>query len=229
MNGIALSQQMLDSNRDVWDAMQSHRFVQDIAADELPSEVFARYLLFEYGFVETAICIFGHAMLKAPGFAQRRWLIGVMWALAEEQVGSFEAAFAALGITRSEHDAPVPEAVRAFQGGMLTVAATGSYQDILSIMLAAEWMYAAWCSQVDATRISSPELKRWVAMHAAHEFAAQVDRLRSELDAIGEITDAAERNRLIGLFRHALLLEIDFHEAVYDASWPVRRAREIMP
>lgn len=224
-----LSQQLLDPNRDVWDAMQAHRFVQDVAADRLPPDVFARYLVFEHGFVETAMLIFGHALLKAPGPAQRRRLIGVLHALAEEQVDSFRQAFAALGIApRQAADAPLPEAVRAFECHMLAVAETGNYHDILAVMLAAEWMYATWCSRVDAAAISSAPLRRWVALHAAPEFLEQAAWLRAEVD-IADV-GAAECRRLTALFRTTLLLEIDFHEAAYDASWPVpRQAPENAP
>jgi hypothetical protein len=62
--GFALTLQ--SDNADVWEAMQQHRFVSDIIADRLAPDVFRRYLVFEHGFVEAAILIFGHAMLKAP-------------------------------------------------------------------------------------------------------------------------------------------------------------------
>ena len=226
MTTLALSTYMLDRNRDVWDAMLSHRFIKDIAADRLPQEAFARYLVFEHGFVETAILIFGHAMLEAPGFNQRRRLIGVLHGLAEEQMACFREAFTALGIAApSLADAPVPEPVRAFDRGMLEMAQTGGYRDILTIMLAAEWIYATWCSRIDLRRIASPEMRRWMALHAAPEFVEQAAWMRSEIDALGVAADAAERDRLSALFRNVMSLEIGFHHAAYDASWPVRRLK----
>ncbi|WP_428391070.1 TenA family protein [Lichenicoccus sp.] len=221
---VGISQTILAANRDVWDDMQSHRFIEDIAADRLPLDVFERYLVFEYGFVETAMLIFGHAMLKASSFRQRRWLIGVLHALAEEQMGTFRQAFNALGIAPpTSADPPVPEAVRAFSRGMMDVAQTGDYPDLLAIMLAAEWMYAAWCSRIDLATIDSPELRRWVALHASSGFLAQAAWLRAEIDTVAAKADVAGRDRLSSLFRRALLLEIDFHHAAYDTSWSVPR------
>jgi thiaminase/transcriptional activator TenA len=216
--GFALS--LRDRNADLWAAMQQHRFVTDIIADRLDPDVFRRYLVFEHAFVETAILIFGEAMLKAPAFPQRRRLIGVLRALAEEQLGYFARSFAALGIA-ARGDAPaLPDAVQAFDGGMLAVAETGGYADILAIMLAAEWMYATWCLRAMKTDITEPELRHWVALHTEADFLDQVEWLMQEIEREAASLDDAGQARLSELFRHALQLEIDFHEAAY-ADWPV--------
>ncbi len=213
----SLSQRLRAANRGVWDEMQAHRFVRDIEADALPRPVFARYVAYEHGFVETAILIFGHAMLKAPDFAARRWLCGVLHALSGEQLGYFDRIFAALGTEPSRPDA-APPAVAAFGGFMLGVAETGSYLDILVVMLAAEWMYATWCARAAQRPISDPDVAEWVQMHAAPEFRAQADWLRAGVDALGADIDAAAFRRLSDLFGTALRLEVNFHAAPYEAA-----------
>lgn len=221
----SVSQRLLAANRDVWEAMQAHRFVCDIEQDRLPDDVFARYLVFEHRFVETAILIFGHAMMKAPGIAQRRWLIGVLHALSTAQLTSFEAAFAALGVRAAPPGAALPPAVVAFDRGMLRMAEDGDFDAVLTIMLAAEWMYATWCGRAADRPISSPELRRWVMLHAAPDFLAQAAWLRAQIDAT--IPDAAAFARMSALFRRALELEIGFHDAAYDTSWTPPLPEEI--
>ncbi len=226
--GAALSQRLLSANQDVWDAMQAHRFVRDVEADRLPAEAFARYLTFERRFVETAILIFGHALVKAPGADQRRRLIGVLHALSTEQLPAFDRFFGALGIAPAGADAALPMAVREFDRGMLAMAEEGAYADVIAIMLAAEWMYATWCGRAKArdAPIASPELRRWVALHAESGFLGQVAWLRAEIDACAG-SDVA---RLSARFGRALELEIAFHEAAYDDAWPVRsRERGVQP
>lgn len=213
----SLSQRLLAANQGVWDGMQAHRFVRDIEADRLPRPVFARYVAYEHGFVETAILIFGHAMLKAPDFAARRRLCGVLHALSGEQLGYFDRVFASLGMGPAEPGA-APPSVAAFGGFMLGVAETGSYLDILVVMLAAEWMYATWCGRAARRPISDPEIDGWVRMHATPEFRAQADWLRAGVDAGGAEIDPATLRRLSDLFGTALCLEIDFHAAPYEAA-----------
>jgi thiaminase/transcriptional activator TenA len=218
--GMGFALTLRAENAEPWEAMQEHRFVRDIIAGRLDPQVFRRYLIFEHGFVETAILIFGHAMLKAPGFAQRRRLIAVLHSLAEEQLGYFAQVFAALGLAPSRAACPFPDAVRRFDGGMLTIAEGGSYADIVAIMLAAEWMYGTWCLRAAACESGEPELRHWVRLHAEPPFLEGVDWLMRETDRAAAAMDAAGRHRMSRLFGDALRLEIAFHAAAYE-DWPI--------
>jgi thiaminase/transcriptional activator TenA len=208
-------------NRAAWDAMQSHRFVRDVEANRLPDGVFRRYLAYEGDFVAAAITIFGQAMLKAPGIDEKRWLIGVLAALANEQVGYFEETFAALGVPAEDRAArDAPPAVAAFRDGMLAIAAEGSYFEIVTAMLAAEWMYATWCARAVRRPIANPELKRWVDLHADAAFRGQAEWLTRQVDALAPACGGPARERAVAVFGRVLALEIDFHEAPYGAERP---------
>lgn len=209
-----LSERIRVASHPAWDAMQAHPFVAAIAADRLSDDEFRAYLIYECDFVETAMLIFGHMLVKAPGLEERRWLAGVLQALAVEQIGYFDTTFDRLGITAEERARPMPPSVLAFRNGMLKIAAEGNYLDGVAIMLAAEWMYATWCSRVARCTISNPVLKRWVDLHAEPEFLAQADWLRRQIDA----ADPALEAQLAASFRHALELEIDFHTAPLERT-----------
>lgn len=209
-----LSERIRAANRDVWDAMQAHRFVAAIEADALREAAFRAYLIYECDFVETAMLIFGHMLVKAPGLPERRWLAGVLQALAVDQIGYFERTFETLGITPGDRARTPPPEVVAFRDGMLAVARDGAYLDGVAIMLAAEWMYATWCARAAKAPISDPILRRWVDLHAEPEFLAQADWLRAQIDA----APATEEAHLSAAFRRALELEIAFHDAPFAAE-----------
>ena len=214
----SLSTKLLEQNRNVWDAMQNHRFVRDIEEDQLEADVFHRYLVYERIFVETAILIFGNAMVRAPHLDQKVWLIGVLHALAGEQIRYFDRSFQALQIPRDAIRATLPESVNAFCSEMLGFARDGGYAEGIAAMLAAEWMYATWCSRAAKRAIGDPELRRWVDLHAAPEFAAQAAWLRGEIDDFGESASQQDMASISAIFRRALELEIDFHSAPYRAG-----------
>ena len=212
-----LSDEILEQARDVWDAMQGHRFVRDIEADQLEPAVFRRYLTYENAFVETAIQIFGYSLVKAPGLEEQRWIIGVLGALAEEQIAYFHEAFATLGMDEAEWcDVPLPAAVVAFRDGMLAIAAHGSYVDGIAAMFAAEWMYWTWCTRASSGPITDPVLKQWVDLHAAEAFAAQTQWLRRQIDLAGLEMAALRAGAGRRHLRLALELEIGFHSAPYQ-------------
>lgn len=205
-----LSDRILAANDEMLQEMLAHTFVADIKADRLPGDVFHRYLAYERAFVETAIAIFAYATARAPDIAAQRWLIGVQDALANTQVPYFEQTCARLGVTPPD---ALPQPVRAFDGRMHDLARDGRFVDILTAMFAAEWMYWLWCRDAAQRRITDPDLRAWVDLHATPDFEAQARWLKEAIDRYGDPSDA---DRLSAVFGHVMRLEIDFHTAAYD-------------
>jgi len=214
-----LSDTIVTDNQHLWDAMQQHRFVQDVAADRLPPEVFHRYLVFEGAFVATAIRIFSYGVAKAPDILAQRWLVTVLDALANQQIAYFERSFVELGIV-PESIVAGPD-VRAFDQGMLAIAQQGDYADIITAMYAAEWMYWHWCSLAAHSPSADSKLAEWIDLHAAPEFEAQARWLKAELDRCATSMSADQKARASQIFGRVLHLEIAFHKSAYPTDDPV--------
>lgn len=219
MNKHALSDDILRSSVDVWDRMQTCRFVTDIEADKLDPNVFRRYLVHENMFVETAIAIFGYLLVKAPDLETRRRVVRILNALSQDQIAYFHATFETLGMRQDEwQDLEMPAAVAAFRDGMLAIAAHGTYAEIVASMFAAEWMYWTWCTRAGAGTITDPLLREWVELHVGEDFTSQARWLREQLDEAGRHMNEPARERVAQLFRRVLELEISFHDAAYLAD-----------
>lgn len=214
MAAETLSEQILRENATVFEAMVNHRFVEDIVMGRLSPQVFERYLVYEGAFVETAISIFAFAAAKAETIEQKRWLIAVLDALANQQIAYFERIFAERNIDPGAYDLNVAE-LDAFRTGMLDIARNGGFLDTVAAMFAAEWMYWTWSKRAARSSFADPHLKEWVEMHADDEFAAQAKWLKQELDVAGDALEASERKRLSAIFGRAQQLEIAFHDAAY--------------
>ncbi|TKI04382.1 TenA family protein [Martelella alba] len=213
MNGF--SDRLLADHAATWQTMQQHRFVTDIEQDRLSAQVFNRYLVFEGDFVATAIRIFAQAVGKAPGIEQQRWLVGVLTALVDEQMGYFEGVLARRGINPDDVQRNLPAVIR-FRDGMLNAACQGTYAEIMTLMFGAEWMYYHWCRRAYAAKQTDQDVRQWVVMHAEAGFYAQAGWLKEELDRCASALSAEERRRLSALYRQVLEWEIDFHHAAYD-------------
>lgn len=214
MAAESLSEQMLRENAQCFEEMVNHRFVRDIRQNRLSKAVFDRYLVYEGAFVDTAISIFAYAAAKAETIAQKRWLISVLDALANQQVRYFEKTFAARGLDPRSFDMSRPD-IAAFQNGMLGLARDGGFLDIVAAMFAAEWMYWTWSAKAASCEIGDSVLKEWVDVHAHEDFATQAQWLKRQLDDAGEALDVGERARLSGIFGQVQRLEIAFHTAPY--------------
>jgi len=213
---LGFSDWLRAENQATWDAMVSHRFCLDMATDRLPEPAFVRYVLYEHGFVRTAIGIFAYALAKAPTAADQDHLIGVLVALSGEQEDYFRRTFALLGLD-PEPLAPdaLPEAARGLREGVLAIAAEGSFAGILAAMLAAEWMYLTWCEEAHARGPRRGAPADWIRLHVKPAFRDQVGWLKRRLDQLGPSLAIGEQERCAGIFGRVLALEIAFHDAPY--------------
>lgn len=210
----SFTDQLLQQNDKLWQAMQQHPFVLDIERNQLPDAVFNRYLVFEGNFVATAINIFALAVSKAPDIRQQRWLIGVLNALVDTQIAWFEEVLARRDINPMDYPDDLP-GVTAFRDGMFSVAKQGSFAEILTLMFGAEWMYYHWCARVSTQPLLDDDIRYWVDMHAEDEFYQQALWLKDELDRAALALTEEEKQRLSDLYAQVLQWEIDFHSAAY--------------
>ena len=214
----ALSDRILEDNARVLGRMLDHPFVLGIKNGTLPAGAYHRYLAYEGAFVDTAISIFAYATAKAPSLEAKRWLICVQHALARDQMPYFEQSFTELGI---ETDIAFPQAVRAFDEGMLRIAREGDFTEIVTAMFAAEWMYWTWCSAAASHDINDAHIRRWVDLHADEAFAAQARWLKRAID---RHASPADHDRLSAVFGHVMELEIAFHHAPLSVETEVSDA-----
>ena len=199
--------------------MVGHRITQDMAADTLPPDALRRYLVYEHGFVETAVTIFAYALAKAPGIAEQSALVETLHALTNDQLEYFGRVFRQLGITAAERDStPAPAAVHAFGDGMMRLAAHGTYEEIIAGMAGAEWMYLTWSRAAHAQSPQDPTCAEWIALHVGPQFTSQVEWLLGQLDEVGPALPSRHQDRLADAFHRTLVLEIGFHDAAYDAD-----------
>ena len=208
-----------DSAEPHWTCMVGHRITQDMAGDTLPRDALRRYLVYEHGFVETAVTIFAYALAKAPGIAEQAVLVETLHALTTDQLQYFNRVFEQLDIPAAEREStPAPAEVLAFRDGMTSLAAHGTYEEIIAGMAAAEWMYLTWSRTAHERRPKDPVCAEWIALHVDRQFTAQVDWLLEQLDAVGPALPPLHQRRLAEAFRRTLVLEIGFHDAAYRAG-----------
>ncbi|MFB6280860.1 MAG: TenA family protein [Haloferacaceae archaeon] len=199
-----------------WEAAVDNRFTQDLAADTLDDEVFARYLRQDYAFIDELVSLFGRAVADAPTMAATGRFVDFLGVLTDEENDYFERSFAALGVEPSAYEDPDPTpATAAFRDHLRAAGATGGYAETLAVLVPAEWVYLDW-----ATAVADPPerfyLAEWVDLHANDEFAAFVEWMRSELDREGGALSARRADRVARLFERTVRLEADFFAAAYD-------------
>ena len=211
---MALAEELRAVHAAPFEAMLEHRFVREMTEDRIEPEIFRRYLVQEGAFVRTAMRVFALALAKAPDEADLDRLARIVHALATTQSDYFiEAA----GGAPTETVMP-PEAAELGEVA-LGIAASGSFVEILSAILAAEWMYLDWCTAAAARERATGWRKAWIDLHLEPDFKDQVAWLRQRVDTLGAGLDAVTRQRCHTAFGRMLRHEIAFHDAAYGPGW----------
>lgn len=206
-------------NTGAWERMIHHRFCRDMAEDRLAEWAFARYLRYEHVFVRAAVAIFAYALAKAPTPADQDHLLGVLNALAGEQQAYFQRTFADLGLDAAVlPDDALPPAVLGMRDGVLAIAASGDFSEILAAMLAAEWMYLTWCEEAHRRQPQQRAPAEWIRLHVEPGFRGQVAWLARRLDILGPALDPPIQQQCRAHFGRVLELEIAFHDAPYEGE-----------
>ncbi|WP_122090123.1 TenA family protein [Halalkalicoccus subterraneus] len=201
-----------------WTATTTHRFVEELGAGTLSEQVFARYLVQDYAFVETLVSLVGYGVGQAPDMESKARLTAFLSAIIGDEDDYFRRSFEALGVPESAWSDPRMNPTTAgFRDLLLRAAHEGGYAETLAVLVPVEWAYLEWASAIE----ESPEafyLAEWIELHTIPEFEATVEWLRSELDEHGSACSARRQARLDALFSRAMAFEVGFFDTALETA-----------
>ncbi len=218
----SFSENLRSKHAAAWAAATDNPFVRELVADEIADTVYAQYLRLDYAFIEALTAAVGHAVACAPGMPAKSRFAGFLGVLTSEENDYFLRSFDAFGAPPPTFDNPVEHpVVERFEDLMLRQRGSGSYLDILAVLVPVEWVYLQWASDAVARGAALPKrfyLSEWITLHADAGFADFVHWMRAELDREAADAPTENRDRAEAAFVEALKLEAAFFAASYDAA-----------
>ncbi len=200
----------------LWERATRHAFTTELAADTLADDVYRRYLIQDYVFIETLVTVLGHAVALAPGMpAKKRWA-GFLGAITSEENDYFLRSFDALGVPEAERETtPLLPPIQAFADLMLDATRSGAYEEVLAVIVPAEWVYLTWAQAAPKPYPDRFYLSEWIELHDNPAFEEIVGWMRGELDRIGPLLTPTRRDAVTRRFRRLVELEVAFFDAAY--------------
>jgi thiaminase/transcriptional activator TenA len=87
----------------------------------------------------------GYAVALVPDMAAKNRFSSFLAAITSEENDYFLRSFEALGVDEEERNStPMLPQIQAFAVLMLDAARSGAYEEILSVIVPAEWVYLSW-------------------------------------------------------------------------------------
>jgi thiaminase/transcriptional activator TenA len=205
---VSLSESLWQSNRFLAEAALQHPFVQGIASGELARATFAYYVGQDAAFLDAYCRAYALALAKSPdhdGLIVFKELLDA--AIDELRLHQGYAARWNIAL----HQEPDP-ATSAYTDFVLAVAALEPVGHIAAAMAPCMRLYAYLGQQLAAQTKPENPYREWVITYSGPEFEALGRRLEELLDRYG-----GDPDRLAGLYRRAMELELRFFDAAIAA------------
>jgi thiaminase/transcriptional activator TenA len=208
----------------VWDSLQAHPFLTELAAGTLPPEKFRFYL--------------EQNLMYLPEYA-RAIAIGAARSRDGAELRSFAAALDNIVVTEiPENEARLGEIVAlgaedrggtlAMAPGTLTytsfliaAASRGGPLEVMTAIMPCAWSYAEIATELQpGASDDHPVYTAWLAFFAGQAYAELIERMKDELDALAGKGEAGFE-QLSETFRNGARLELGFWEMAYTLEqWP---------
>jgi thiaminase/transcriptional activator TenA len=197
-----------------WTAATTHAFTDALADGTLEPQKMAGYLQQDYLFVESFVRLLASAVAHGPSLADVVPAAQFLGLICGPENTYFLRSFDALEVPALAKDM-APE-TRAFLDLMDDARLSGRYENMLAVLVVAEWVYLDWATPFEDR---APDLPfwfgEWVSVHAGEGFSGVVAYLRGQLDAVYPTLDPTQQDEVTRLFTTAVSLE----RAFFDAAW----------
>lgn len=204
----------------IWAAQMEHPFVKGLGDGTLDEEIFKRWVLQDYRYLEEYARVFAWAAAKADELRSMAWYAAVLDLTLNTEMELHRQYAGRFGLSLEDLESePMWPTTRAYTDFLVRTAADGDMADLLAALLPCTWGYVDLAQRL-AER-NPPEDQRyadWIAQYASREFAEARDWLRDELDRVAPDPGEAKRERLKEIFVTSSRYEWQFWEMCWQGE-----------
>jgi thiaminase/transcriptional activator TenA len=220
---MTFTEQLWDSNTDIFDAILAHPFITGLTDGTLPEAAFAHFVVQDGLYLRDYARALAVVATRAPRpEAMQMFARHAADAVAAE-LELHSSLLPELGISAAEAEATGPTPVNlAYTSYLLATTRGGSYAEGVGVVLPCYWIY--WEVGKDLVRRGSPDsrFQRWIDTYSADEFGDVVRDVIAEADRVGALLSEAERAVVARHYRATSRYEWMFWDSAYrQESWPL--------
>lgn len=202
-----------------WEAATDHVFCKELANGTLPIGKMKWYLAQDYKFIDRFVRLLATAIAHAPTLADSIPAAQFLALITGTENTYFLRSFDALDMAQEEQASPTAPSTAAFQHLMHEAQLSGRYEQMLAVLVVAEWSYLTWANRyLDY----SPDLpfwfSEWIDLHSGDNFESVVEYLRNQLDLVWDGLTDQQMNDATDMFAKAVKCERDFFDACYNSQ-----------
>lgn len=208
--------QLKESVAEEWQAATDHAFCKALADGTLPLDKMRWYLVQDYKFIDQFVRLLATAIAHAPTLADGVPAAQFLGLVTSTENTYFLRSFDALGVSEADQAAPAAPETQAFQSLMAEARTSGRYEQMLAVLVVAEWSYLSWAERYMDYDATLPFwFSEWIDLHVGEGFEGVVAYLRGQLDAVWETLDDTQKSDAASLFTRTVKCERNFFDAAF--------------
>ena len=203
--------------RNLWNKVVLHRFVNELGDGTLPFDIFGRYFLQDYVFVNDLVVLTSKGISKSPDFDSASVLNNFLTGILNPENDLFVRFFNELGYAEEQYSiATATPATQAFGDFLVRTGYEGHFDDIATVLYVTEGTYLDWGARLtgEGAEPGNSVYKEWIDLHSPAVLGDLVEWLGNYLNERAQI----DYSRASYLFATALRYEVLFWESAYAAD-----------
>ena len=195
--------------------MTHHKFVFQMADGSLSSDIFKRYFLQDYVFVNDLVPLAAQGIAKAPNLDAASIFNGFLVGVLDPENDLFMRFFDELGATQEDYSsAKASPTTQAFGDFLVRTSLEGTFDEIALVLYVTEGTYLDWGKRLleGGADPNNAVYREWIDLHGPAVLGSLVSWLEDYINNHSQITE----ERADYLFHTALRYEFLFWESAYD-------------
>ena len=200
---------------DLWESMTHHKFVFQMADGTLSSDIFKRYFLQDYVFVNDLVPLAAQGIAKAPNLDAASIFNGFLVGVLDPENDLFMRFFDELGVTQEDYSsAKASPTTQAFGDFLVRTSLEGTFDEIALVLYVTEGTYLDWGKRLleGGADPNNAVYREWIDLHGPAVLGSLVSWLEDYINNHSQITE----EKADYLFHTALRYEFLFWESAYD-------------
>jgi len=210
---LSLCKILKEENKEVWEKILDHKFIQEIANTTLEVKKWKYYLCQDSLYLDFLLRTLAYAAAKAPRrelieFFAKAILDTIQGEVEMQQKIKSKIGTLSLGMSDLNKE---------YTKFLLNIGQNGSFFEIVASILPCFWTYQLIGEKLKNTKASTHELfKLWIEGYTSKPYKDLVEKLKKIMDEALNKVDQNELKRIMEYFKKASEFELKFWDMAYS-------------
>ncbi|MEM3571604.1 MAG: thiaminase II [Candidatus Bathyarchaeia archaeon] len=210
---MSLCENLKEKNKEIWNKILNHEFIQEIAKTTLKIDKWKYYLCQDSLYLDSLLRVLAYAAAKAPTRDLIQFFAKTIIDTIQGEIEMQRKIKSKIGVLKLEMSSLNEE----YTKFLLGIGKEGSFWEIVASILPCFWTYQLIGKGLKKTKASTHKLFRlWVKGYTSKPYNELVKKLKKIMNEALNKVDQNELKRIMEYFKKSSEFELKFWDMAYS-------------